>query len=148
MIWDFFYKRNELESYDAYLKIARDALSLEDANQIFQEFYDSLDFSEEIFRELYKELVSNAIRYAAIRAMWSGLDREEKIKNDDSRTNAHNKLVNAVENLSGYQKRNGQNYYWFEVLGQGVEPEEANTKRKRIGDWGCFIALFVSLNQR
>lgn len=145
---NFTYKSELFENYDAYENMAHDRLTLEDANRIFTEYHDSLDFSEEYFREEYSKLVSHAIRYAGIRVEWSGFDREEKMREDASRTNAHNMFLNDVERYAGYMKRNGKDIKWFEELGQGIEPEEINLKRKRIGDWACYIALFVALNQR
>ena len=128
--------------------MAYDRLTLEEANRIFTEYHDSLDFSEEYFCQEYSKLVSHAIRYAEIRAEWSGLDLEEQRHEDAGRTNAHNMFLNDVERYAGYMKRNGKDIGWFEKLGQGIAPEEINLKRKRIGDWACYIALFVALNQR
>ena len=91
----FTYKSELFENYDTYKKMAHDRLSLEDANRIFTEYHDSLDFSEEYFREEYSKLISHAIRYAEVRARWSGLNREEKMREDGSRTNAHNMFLNV-----------------------------------------------------
>ena len=142
------YKSDTFENYEAYRKIARDRMTLEEAEQIFTEYYDSLDLTEEYFHEEYRKLVSHAIRYAGIRAKWACLDLEEKIREDSSRTMVHDMLVNDVSRYAGYLKRTGKEAHWFELLGQGIEPENVKEKRKRIGDWGCFIALFVALNQR
>lgn len=128
--------------------MANDGMTLEEASRIFTEYHDSLDFTEDYFREEYRKRISHAVRYASVRAGWSGLDRDEKMKEDSRLTNIHNMFLNDVERYAGYQKRNGMKSSWFELLGQGIEPEEVNRKRKRIGDWACYIALFAALNQR
>ena len=102
---NFTYKSELFENYDAYENMAHDRLTLEDANRIFTEYHDSLDFSEEYFREEYAKLVSHAIRYAGIRAGWSGLDREEKMREDDGRTNAHKEQRQQQSRAEEKEKR-------------------------------------------
>ena len=143
------YKTDQLENYKSYQNLAKnEALSIEEAEQIFTEYYDSLDFTEEFFQEEYKKLISHAVEYAMARANWAGLDRGERIEADESRTNTHDRFLNDIARYIGYQERNGGDTHWFEMLAQGGEPKEIWTKRKRIGDWACYIALFVALNQR
>lgn len=144
----FVYKNESLENYDSYETSAADRLTLEEANRILTEYYNTLDFTDEFFLEEYQKLVSHAIRYASVRASWSCFDREEKMREDEGRTNAHNMFLNDVARYAGYMKRSGRDTGWFEELGQGIEPGEVDLKRKRIGDWACYIALFVALNQR
>ena len=43
--------------------------------------------------ELYDELMKIATRYAAIRANWPLLSREEKNEHDSGRTSCHNSVI-------------------------------------------------------
>ena len=142
------YQGNLLENIDAYYEIAKDKMTLEEANQIFTEYHASIDFSEEYMSKKYAELVTRAMRYAKMRMDWSTWDKETRQERDYQRTNLHNLFLNSVTQYASYQKRNGGDCHWFEMLGQGIEPDEVDSKRKRIGDWACYIALFVALNKR
>ena len=142
------YKGTALDSYRGDRTAAYDGMTIEEADEIFEEYYRTIDFSEEYFAEEYQKLVTDALKYAAMRAEWACMGREQKIAEDSRRTSLHNTFLNDVARYAGYLKRNGLDVHWFEMLGQEIEPEEINFRRKRIGDWACYIALFVSLQAR
>ena len=54
--------------------------------------------------ELYTELIAVATRYAAIRAGWQQLSREEKMDRDPSRTSCHDSVITHFNMLSRYFK--------------------------------------------
>lgn len=47
---------------------------------------------------MYEELIAVATRYAAIRAGWQQLSREEKMDRDSSRTFCHNSVITHAPN--------------------------------------------------
>ncbi len=69
--------------------------------------------------ELYDELVAVATRYAAIRAGWQQLSREEKMERDSSRTSCHNFLITHFNMLARYLRMQGRSVEWRDKLGYG-----------------------------
>ena len=69
--------------------------------------------------ELYDELVAVATRYAAIRAGWQQLSREEKMERDSSRTSCHNSLITHFNMLARYLRMQGRSVEWRDKLGYG-----------------------------
>lgn len=90
--------------------------------------------------ELYDELVESANEYAAIRAEWDTMDREQKIEKDPARTSLHNDVILHINILTRYLRKAGKPALWRDELGN---EEEDRIWRKVLGDFACFIA-FVS----
>ncbi len=137
-----------METLATYLRTSCDGLTPEEAEMIYQGYCDSLDLTDEYFRDEYQKLVMDAIAYANMRAVWSQMSFEEQMAADDGRTAMHDRFLHDVERHASYLKRNGLDLEWFELLGQGIRPELVSLKRKRIGDWACYIALFHALGSR
>ncbi len=118
--------------------ISKAALSVEDAAEIYRELMTAADDRDEDSVYLINNLHEKAVRYARIRAEWNLKSREEKIKADEGRTMAHNSFIAAVNMLARFQKDAGKE--WQDILGK--------EDRKRIGDFACYISLFLALDAR
>jgi hypothetical protein len=84
-------------------------------------------------------LYTAAIRYANLRAEWQLLAINERLELDDSRTQAHNVFIDSCNILSRNMVKRGEKVQWREELGN---------ERKYIGDFACFIQLFLGLKAR
>lgn len=95
--------------------------------------------------ELYGELLSAAVKYAEIRARWNQWSREEKAENDSLRTSRHNRVIDSLNILARYLKKQGTEAAWRNVLGDETENPYY---RKRIGDFACYLAFVEGLHAR
>lgn len=95
--------------------------------------------------ELYEELIAVATRYAAIRAGWQQLSREEKMDRDSSRTFCHNSVITHFNMLARYLKMQGKPAKWRDQLGY---EEDDKYFQKTIGDFGCYLVFINSLCAR
>lgn len=95
--------------------------------------------------ELYEEFVGVATKYAAIRAEWLSLSKEEKMGKDRSRSSHHNGVIVYLNMLARYLRIQGKKAAWRDELGD----EEADKMcRKTIGDFACYIAFVNGLCAR
>ena len=78
-------------TYEEYLKQPK-AISFEKMQMIHAEMLAEIGADTEAL-ELYDELMKIATRYAAIRANWPLLSREEKNEHDSGRTSCHNSVI-------------------------------------------------------
>lgn len=85
-------------------------------------------------QELFQTFLKTAVRYANTRTDWSFMSRAEQIEADRSRTIKHDSVISLLTAVC----RN------LEI--DGVE--ELLPDRKTKGDFACFIALFLALEQR
>lgn len=95
--------------------------------------------------ELYDELMKVATRYAAIRANWLLLSREEKSEQDSGRTSCHNSVITHFNMLVRYLKQQGKAAAWRDEL---VYEEDNPYNRKAIGDFACYLAFVNGINAR
>ena len=95
--------------------------------------------------ELYNELMKVATRYAAIRANWLLLSREEKNEQDSGRTSCHNSVIIHFNMLARYLKQQGNTAAWRDKLGY---EEDDPYNRKAIGDFACYLAFVNGVNAR
>lgn len=95
--------------------------------------------------ELYDELIKIATRYAAIRANWLLLSREEKSEQDSGRTSCHNSVIIHFNMLARYLKKNGKAAVWRDELGYEADDPY---NRKAIGDFACYLAFVNGINAR
>ena len=114
------------------------ALSIDDAEEIYRKLMTAADDRDEDSVYLINNLHEKAVRYAHIRAEWNLKSREEKIKADEGRTMAHNSFIAAVNMLARFQKDTGEE--WQVKLGKD--------DRKRIGEFACYISLFLAIDAR
>ncbi len=85
------------------------------------------------------DLFRAAVNYAHHRAKWHLAAHEQRAELDQARTTAHNVLIDACNILSRQMAKAGEPTDWREMLG---------TDRKEIGDFACYLALFLSLAAR
>ena len=122
------------------------AISIEEANQCFSEIYEATRNNEdELLREVWTDFVASCCSYARMRAEWFSLTREERIVKDSLRTAAHNKVIDAHTILYRYMEKVGLNTRWKDVL--GYQPVD-KMPRTRLGDFACYVALFLGLDAR
>ena len=95
--------------------------------------------------ELYDELIKIATRYAAIRANWPLLSRDEKNEQDSGRTSCHNSVIIHFNMLARYLKKNGKAAVWRDELGY---EEDDSYNPKAIGDFACYLAFVNRINAR
>lgn len=94
---------------------------------------------------MYEELIAVATKYAAIRAGWQQLSREEKMDRDSSRTFCHNSVITHFNMLARYLKMQGKPAKRRDQLGY---EEDDKYFRKTIGDFGCYLVFINSLRAR
>ena len=95
--------------------------------------------------ELYDELMKVATRYAAIRANWLLLSREEKSEQDSGRTSCHSSVITHFNMLVRYLKQQGKAAAWRDKLGY---EEDDLYNRKAVGDFACYLAFVNGINAR
>ena len=120
------------------------SLSMEQMQDIHRELIEEIGTDQDA-AELYEELIAVATRYAAIRAGWQQLSREEKMDRDPSRTSCHNSVITHFNMLARYLKMQGKQAEWRDLLGY---EEDDKYFRKTIGDFGCYIVFVNSLCAR
>lgn len=120
------------------------SLSMEQMRDIHRELLEEIGKDLDAV-ELYEELIAVATRYAAIRAGWQQLSREEKMDRDPSRTSCHNSVITHFNMLARYLKMQGKQAKWRDLLGY---EEDDKYFRKTIGDFGCYLVFVNSLCAR
>ena len=94
---------------------------------------------------LYDDFIKVATRYAAIRANWLLLSREEKLDQDSGRTSCHDSVITHLNMLARYLKQQGKTAAWRDELGY---EEDGSYNRKAIGDFACYLVFVNSINAR
>lgn len=112
-------------------------LQYQEALELYTAMTENLNRNDADIVDLYNRLIEKAVRYAHIRAEWNTLSREEKLERDSSRTAAHDSFIASVNIISRTEGKIGSQ--WRERL---------TDDRKRIGDFACYISLFLSLEAR
>ena len=120
------------------------SLSMEQMRDIHRELLEEIGTDSDAI-ELYEELIAVVTRYAAIRAGWQQLSREEKMDRDPSRTSCHNSVITHFNMLARYLKMQGKQAKWRDLLGY---EEDDKYFRKTIGDFGCYLVFVNSLCAR
>ena len=119
-------------------------LSFEQAIKLHEEMLSEIG-TDKTVTEIYSEICEKAARYSIFRLRWLIMSKEEKADADPSRTARHDSLIICINKLARYLRMNRKTAAWREKLG-----DEASDPyiRKRIGDFGCYIALINGLNTR
>ena len=130
-------------TYEEYLKQPK-AIIFEKMQMIHAEMLAELGADMEAL-ELYNELMKVATRYAAIRANWLLLSREEKNEQESGRTSCHNSVIIHFNMLARYLKQQGNTTAWRDKLGH---EEDDPYNRKAIGDFACYLAFVNGINAR
>ncbi|MFZ4395143.1 MAG: hypothetical protein ACOYOU_05885 [Kiritimatiellia bacterium] len=90
-------------------------------------------------KSLRHDLLRAAVNYAHHRAEWSLAEPEQRREMDQARTAAHNAFIDACNILNRQMTKSGEPTGWRETL---------VTDRKEIGDFACFVTMFVGLAAR
>lgn len=132
-----------INTFDDYLNEPC-ALHFDQMKRFHQEMIDEIGMDPKAV-ELYDDLVSEAGKYAAIRASWQQMSREEKMEKDSLRTSIHDSVIIHFNMLARYLRMQGKKAEWRDRLGY-----EENNKfyRKAIGDFGCYIVFVNSICSR
>lgn len=110
-------------------------LQYETAKRIYDELKEKAKQSSMSgFQEFYKMFLKSAVDYSATRAAWATIDQAARNEDDKSRRLKHDAFISMLNAIS----RN---------LGM-VEIETVMPDRKTKGDFACYIALFMGLEQR
>lgn len=112
-------------------------LQYQEALELYTTMTENLNRNDADIVDLYNRLIEKAVRYAHIRAEWNTLTREEKLERDSSRTIAHDSFISSINIIARSEGKIGSQ--WRERLGND---------RKRVGDFACYISLFLSLEAR
>ena len=130
-------------TYEEYLKQSK-AITFEKMQIFHAEMLAEIGADTEAL-ELYDELMKVATRYAAIRANWLLLSREEKSEQDSGRTSCHNSVITHFNMLARYLKQQGKAAAWRDKLGY---EEDDLYNRKAVGDFACYLAFVNGINAR
>lgn len=85
------------------------------------------------------DLVRAAIDYSNLRVQWKLAMPEQRVEMDASRSRSHNAFIDTCNILSRNMLKAGENNDWRNTLGDD---------RKAIGDFACYIVLFLGLSAR
>ena len=110
-------------------------LQYETAKRIYNEIKEKAKQSAMSgFHEFYKMFLKSAVEYATTRAAWATMDQTARNEDDKPRRLKHDAFISMLNAVS----RN-----------LGIEEiEEIMPNRKTKGDFACYIALFLGLEQR
>lgn len=86
-----------------------------------------------------------AARYMEFRSRWNLWSREERREKDSNRTSSHDSLIAKLNMLARYLRKQGKAASWRDALG---DVKEDPNIRKRIGDFGCYLAFVSGLHAR
>ena len=129
-------------TYDNYKDAVR-ALSLEECLRIHQEIASEVSGDPDA-EELYDDLIEAAIDYAEVRAQWTIKPDSWKADHDNGRTIYHDSLIDAFNILARYLRTINKPASWRDELGT----DKKGYDRKRVGDFGCFLAFVHGINGR
>ena len=102
-----------INTFDDYLNEPC-ALHFDQMKRFHQEMIDEIGMDPKAV-ELYDDLVSEAGKYAAIRASWQQMSREEKMEKDSRRTSCHNSVITHLNMLARYLKQQ-DHAQWLEKI--------------------------------
>ena len=90
-------------------------------------------------KALRRELFQKASDYAHHRATWQMMSREDRRAADQRRTLAHNAFIDSVNIMSRNMSKQDEDNSWRADL---------TDDRKIIGDFACYVHLFLGLEAR
>ena len=132
-----------ITTYEEYIKLPK-ALPFEQMQAIHKQIVLEVGNDPDAL-ELYDDFIKVATRYAAIRANWLLLSREEKLDQDSGRTSCHDSVITHLKMLARYHKQQGKTAAWRDELGY---EEDGSYNRKAIGDFACYLVFVNSINAR
>ena len=133
-----------ISTFSEYRSEFGTSLSLDEFEEILQKICDAVGDDEDGL-ELFQELEEQSVKYANIRARWHAMSLHDRTEIDGSRTACHNALIVKVHQLKRYLELNSKDISWMDELGD-TDVDKGN--RKRIGDFGCYIAFIAGIVSR
>ncbi len=110
-------------------------LKYEIAKSIYEEIKDKVAHdTREGVEGFYKDFLVSACEYAKNRIDWSFMNGEEKLEDDASRSVKHDAFMSRLKAVCRALQIDGI--------------EELMPDRKTKGDFACYIAMFLALEQR
>ena len=141
-------------TFSNYLASPLEPLSFEEMEDIHEQVLSNADTKNEDFKEFWEETIRSVIAYSSIRAKWNLMTKNEKMEKDNSRTSAHDLVINNFIVLERIFKMNDwDSKTWTEKLFlQSDNPtrnkDDLQSVRKRIGDFANYLAFVYDLNGR
>ena len=132
-----------INTFDDYLNEPC-ALHFDQMKRFHQEMIDEIGMDPKAV-ELYDDLVSEAGKYAAIRASWQHMSFVVQMEQDSLRTSIHDSVIIHFNMLARYLRMQGKKAEWRDRLGY---EEDNKFYRKAIGDFGCYIVFVNSICSR
>ena len=77
-----------------------------------------INFNDSYVKELWDDLMKNAIEYASVRIQWLTFAREERMEKDLVRTLVHNSLISSLNVLSRNLHKIEKDISWREKIGE------------------------------
>ena len=110
-------------------------LCYEVAKELYEEIKEKAARSSDAeFKDFYQSFLRDAVRYAETRASWAFMEWSERCEDGKDRSIKHDGYMSRLSAIC----RN---------LGiEGID--EIMPERKTKGDFACYIALFLALEQR
>ena len=130
-------------TYEDYLP-APGSLTLGEMQSLHREIKKDAGHDEDALG-LYQGLLAAAVKYSGSRANWPLWDREEKTAEDAARKSRHNQVIDRVNILARYLRKQGKAAAWRDALGD--EKKDPGC-RKRTGDFACYLVFVEGLNAR
>ena len=110
-------------------------LQYEIAKKLYEEIKEkAANDTCEGFEEFYEGFLKSAVNYANNRTAWSFMKQAERMDDDRSRSIKHDAYMSS---LNAICRKLG-----IEVI------DEIMPDRKMKGDFACYVALFLALEQR
>lgn len=130
-------------TYSNYLT-QQDTLSFDQATALFTDLLEQADTKHADFQFLWEDIVRACAHYTQVRSEWHVTDLETKGRIGRNRTSAHNVVINNLVALERFMSNQGWHTDWATELGLS----QADTRRKRIGDFANYITYVTALNGR
>lgn len=120
------------------------SFTIPEAANIHQKMIEEIGEDEKAL-ELYEAVKKAGVEYIEIRTKWAILPKGERKAINDLRTEKHNAVIDSLDVLCEYLRSVGHNAVWRDEIGY---EKDGKYFRKRIGDFGCYIAFLLSLSTR
>ena len=104
------------------------------AEKLYLEIKEVAAKQDEEFQDFYNKYLKNAVEYANTRSKWFFMDNQSRNAEDAGRTALHNAFISSLNAVCRFL--------------QIPNIDTILPDRKAIGDFACYIALFLALDQR
>ena len=132
----------ELFTYETFSDKSN-VLSFETAGKIYSELVGLVEIGGPELQKYWSDFLHAAVTYAARRASWLLLSREQKVATDDQRTAEHDAVLYSIAVIRGTIAQQGLPLDWYHrLIFDNVQ------ERKRVGDFACYVAYIYGVNAR